>query len=103
MDDFERQVRQRLKKLGFENKVYLKKNYDHEIFTKHDIGDDEINYLFDMKKIIKIYPDNLAFPGERIIADINASKNKKFSIIFQFDPNLNEKKLKGKVGIITAY
>ena len=54
-----------------------------------------------MKKIIEIYP-NMAFE-ERIDAIINADKNKKIKIIFQFDPILNKEKLKSKVGIVTAF
>lgn len=98
---FEREIRQRLKEHSSEDKIYLKKNYLYEIFTRHTIRDDEVNYLFDMKKIITIYP-NLAF-SERIDAEINADKNRRIKIIFQFDPFVQGKKLTGKVGIITAF
>jgi len=102
MDEFERKVRQRLKELGPENKVFLKERYEHELFSKHGLEDQEINCLFDMKKLMRVYPDD-AFPETRIIGEINLSKKKKFEVIFMFDPILKGKVLKGKVGIVTAY
>lgn len=102
MNAFEIGVRQKLRKLGPENKKYLKKNYKYEIFIKHNLQDYEVEYLFDMKKIEKIYP-NLAFQDERIDAEVNISKEKKIKVIFQFDPIYKGKRLKDKVGIITAF
>ena len=90
-----------MKKLSSEDRLYLKKNYVYEIFTKHGINDAEVAFLFDTKKIIKISP-NLAFP-ERINAEINAGKNRKIKVIFIFDPLVNGKKTLGKVGIVTAF
>lgn len=101
MNEFERSVRKKLKEFGPANRIYLKKNYSYEIFGKHNLTDDEINVLFDMKKIIAIY-HNLAFE-ERIDAEIQISKIKKIKVIFQFEPFVNGKKQEGKVGIITAF
>lgn len=101
MNEFERQVRQKLKAYGQENKIYLKERYEHEIFHKHNIQDEEINLLFDMKKVTKINK-SIAFE-ERINAEIDISKTKKLKIIFQFDPLIKGQKLIGKVGIITAF
>ena len=95
-------MRERLKKLSSEHKVYLKKNYAYELFNKHGIHDEEINFLFDPKKILRISP-NLAFPHERIDAEINAGKKRTIKIIFVFDPMVEGKKLPDKVGIITAF
>ena len=102
MEEFERKIRQKLKASGPDNKIYLKKDYAYEIFSKHNIRDYEVDFLFDMKKIIKIY-QNLAFPEERMDAEINARKNRKIKIIFMFDPIVKGKKLKDKVGIITVF
>ena len=102
MEEFERKIRQKLKSIGPDNKVYLKDNYAYEIFSKHNVKDYEVDYLFDMKKIIKIY-QNLAFPEERMDAEINAGKNRKIKIIFMFDPLVKGKRLKNKIGIITAF
>ncbi|MBI5393514.1 hypothetical protein HZA96_06620 [Candidatus Woesearchaeota archaeon] len=101
MDIFEKEVRNRLRNLDNNMKVYLKKNYKYEVFEKHNITDDEINFIFDMKKITKIYP-NAAFP-ERVDIIINATKGKTIKVIIQFGPILKEEKLLGKVGIITAF
>ena len=101
MNEFERQVRQRLKSIGMENKIYLKENPQYEIFQKHNLTDEEINLLFDMKKISRITA-NIAF-DERINAEIDISKTKKIKIIFQFDPIIKGEKKVGKVGIITAF
>ena len=102
MEEFERKIRQKLKSIGPDNKIYLKDNYAYEIFSKHNVKDYEVDYLFDMKKIIAI-SQNLAFPEERMDAEINAGKNRKLKIIFMFDPMYKRKKLKDKVGIITAF
>lgn len=102
MDVFERKVRVKLKGLTPDDKVYLKKNYAYEIFTKHHLSDDDINGLFDPKGIIRISP-NVAFPETRIDAEINVAKNKALKIIFLFDPVIQGKKLEGKIGIITAF
>ncbi len=102
MEEFERKIRQKLKNIGPDNKVYLKKNYAYEIFSKHNVNDYEVDYLFDMKKIIAI-TQNLAFPEERMDAEINAGKNRKLKIIFMFNPVFKGKRLKDKVGIITAF
>lgn len=40
MEEFERKVRQKLKTIGADNKIYLK------------VKEYEVDYLFDMKKII---------------------------------------------------
>ena len=101
MNEFEIEVRQKLKAYGQENKIYLKERYEHEIFHKHNIQDEEINLLFDMKKVAKI-SKNIAFE-ERINAEIDISKTKKIKIIFQFDPMVKGEKQIGKVGIITAF
>ena len=101
MNEFEREVRQKLKAYGQENKVYLKERYEHEIFHKHNIQDEEINLLFDLKKVSKI-SRNIAFE-ERINAEIDISKTKRIRVIFQFDPILKGEKQIGKVGIITAF
>lgn len=66
------------------------------------MSDYEVDYLFDMKKIIIIYP-NLAFPDQRIDAEINAGKGKRIKIIFQFDPYVGGELLENKIGIITAF
>ena len=102
MQEFERKIRQKLKNIGPDNKIYLKKNYAYEIFSKHNVKDYEVDYLFDMKKIITI-SQNLAFPEERMDAEINARKNRKIKIIFMFDPIVKGKRLKDKIGIITAF
>lgn len=102
INSFERNVREQLKQLNSEHKVYLKKNYAYEIFNKHAISDEEVDFLFDMKRVIQISP-NIAFPHERIDAEINSGKNRKIKIIFTFDPVVKGEKLKGKVGIITAF
>lgn len=101
IDNFERDVRQRLKERGTENKIYIKKRYQYEVFSKHTLSDEEINILFDMKKVIKI-SRNRAF-DERIDAEVSISKNRKIKIIFQFDPIIQGKKHIGKVGIVTAF
>ncbi len=101
IDNFEHYVRQRLKELGTENKIYLKKRYQYEIFSKHSLSDEEIKLLFDMKKITKI-SQNRAF-DERIDAEVSISKNRKIRIIFQFDPLIQGKKHSGKVGIVSAF
>ena len=79
MDIFEKEVRSRLKNYNETNKVYLKKNYQYELFQKHNISDDEINFIFDMKKIIVIYP-NAAF-SERIDIIINSTKGRRPQLI----------------------
>lgn len=76
MNEFERQVRQKLRAYGQENKIYLKERYEHEIFHKHNIQDEEINLLFDMKKVTKI-SKSIAFE-ERINAEIDISNIPKF-------------------------
>lgn len=101
IDNLERDVRQRLKERGTENKIYLKKRYQYEIFSKHSLSDEEINLLFDMKKVTKI-SQNRAF-DERIDVEVSINKNRKIRIIFQFDPVIQGKKYIGKVGIITAF
>lgn len=101
IDNLERDVRQRLKERGTENKIYLKKRYQYEIFSKHALSDEEINLLFDMKKVTKI-SQNRAF-DERIDVEVSINKNRKIRIIFQFDPVIQGKKYVGKVGIITAF
>lgn len=101
MNEFEREVRQKLKMYGQENKIYLKERYEHEIFHKHNIQDEEIRLLFNMKKVTKINK-NIAFE-ERINAEIDISKTKKIKVIFQFDPIVKGEKQIGKVGIITAF
>jgi len=102
MEEFERKIRQKLKSIGTDNQIYLKEDYAYVIFSKHKVKEYEVDYLFDMKKIIAITP-NLAFPEERMDAEINAGKNRKLKIIFMFDPVFKGKKLKDKVGIITAF
>lgn len=101
MNEFEREVRQKLKMYGQENKIYLKERYEHEIFHKHNIQDEEINLLFDLKKVMKISP-HTSF-DDRIQAEIDVTKIKKIKVIFQFDPIVKGQKLIGKVGIITAF
>lgn len=101
MNEFERRIRQQLKRSGIESKVYLKERYEYEILHKHNPTDEEINLLFDMKKIMRITP-NIAF-DERIDAEIDVSKLKKIKVIFQFDPTIKGEKKIGKVGIITAF
>lgn len=101
MNEFEREVRQKLKMYGQDNKIYLKERYEHEIFHKHNIQDEEISLLFDMKKVSKI-SKNIAFE-ERINAEIDISKTKKIKVIFQFEPMIKGEKQIGKVGIITAF
>ena len=101
MNEFERSVRQKLKAMGKENKLYLKEKYEYEIFQRHGIQDEEINLFFDMKKVTRITP-NIAF-DERIDAEINVSKTRKIKVIFQFDPIMKGQKQIGKVGIITAF
>ncbi len=85
-----------------DNRIYLKKNYHHEIFERHGVTEQEIDFLFDKKKRIKI-TQNTAFHEERIDAEINAGKGRKIKIIFMFDPTVQGKEQKGKVGIITAF
>ena len=102
MEEFEKKIRQKLKNIDPDNKIYLKKNYAYEIFSKHNVKDYEVDYLFEMEKIIVI-SQNLAFPEQRIDAEINAGKNRKIKIIFMLDPIVKGKKLKDKVGIITAF
>ncbi|KHO49683.1 MAG: hypothetical protein QT02_C0004G0066 [archaeon GW2011_AR9] len=101
IDEFERVVRIRLKTYTPVDKIYLKKNYVYEIFDKHNLQDSEIDLLFDMKRIIRIYP-NLAF-NDRIDAEINIAKNRKIKVIFIFDPVINGKIIQRKMGIITAF
>ena len=101
MNEFERSVRQKLKAMGVENKLYLKEKYEYEIFQRHGIEDEEINLLFDMKKITRI-TQNIAF-DERIDAEIDVSKTRKIKVILQFDPIMKGQKQIGKVGIITAF
>ena len=100
MNEFERKIRARLRKLLPEDKVYLKKNYEYEIFSKHSINQEEINLLFDMKKIERIYP-NMAFEN-RIDAEIAVNKTKRIKVIFIFSPKIEDKIL-GKIGIVTAF
>lgn len=99
--DFVASIKERLSKFRSEDKEYLKTNYNYEIFQKHSITDEEVNFLFDKKKIIKIYPD-IAF-SDRIDVEINAAKGRTIKIIFTFEPEKDGKKLKGKIGIITAF
>ena len=101
IDPFEQQIRKKLTKYTSEEKIFLKKNYIYEIFTKHGIQEFEIDYLFDAKRILRIYP-NIAFP-ERIDAEINAGKNHRLKIIFMFDPVVQGQRLQNKIGIITAF
>ena len=101
MDLFTVQVKNRLAQIGPQNKVYLKSNYEYELFSRHNILDDEINLLFDPKKIQRIYP-NIAFE-ERIDVEINISKKRLIKVIIQFDPFVNGVKQEGKVGIVTAF
>ena len=102
MKEFERKIRLKLKDMGPDDKVYLKENYIYEIFTKHNVKDHEVDDIFDMKKVVAI-TQNSAFPEERVDARINTGKNRKIKIIFSFDPVYKGKKLKDKVGIITAF
>lgn len=99
---FQNEIKQKLKSLGPDNKIFLKKNYTSEVFTKHGITEREIDFIFDNKKIIDIYP-NIAFPDERVDIEISYSKNKQIKVIIQFDPVLAGKKQEGKVGIVTAF
>ncbi len=101
MDAFEKNVRNKLRSLSEKDKIYLKKNYRYEVFQKHNITDDEISFIFDQKKIIKIHP-NTAF-SERVDVEVNVSKGKTIKVIIQFDPILNGEKLSGKLGVITAF
>lgn len=101
INEFERTVRQQLKSVNPQDKLYLKERYEYEIFHRHGVSDDEIKMLFDMKKITRITP-NFAF-NERIDAEIDVSKMKRIKIVFQFDPWLKGKKQEGRVGIITAF
>lgn len=101
IDPFEREVRKRLNVSSPESKIYLKQNYGYEIFIRHGIQDYEIDFLFDAKRIMRIYP-HLAF-ADRIEAEINAGKNRIIKVIFCFDPVVNGCKLLGKIGIITAF
>ncbi|MBI2668911.1 hypothetical protein HYX14_03650 [Candidatus Woesearchaeota archaeon] len=101
INSFEQNIRQKLKNYNSEEKIFLKKNYVYEIFIKHGIQEFEVDYLFDAKRILKIYPD-VAF-SDRIDAEINAGKDRRLKIIFMFDPFLQGQKHLGKVGIVTVF
>lgn len=102
MDDtFALDVKKRIKALGPDQKVYLKSNYEYEIHSRHGISDDEINLIFDPKKIRRIYP-NAAFEN-RIDIELNVSKSRAIKVIIQFDPTIKGTQQPGKVGIITAF
>ncbi len=101
MDLFEKEVRNKLKFLSEDDKIYLKKNYIYELFQKHKIFDHEINAIFDPKKAIAIYP-NAAF-AERIDIEVVPAKGRTLKVIIQFDPFVRGLKMNGKLGIITAF
>ena len=79
---------------------FLGKEYKYSVLNKQGITKDEIDYLFDPKKIIKIH-SNIAFPDERHNAIIDCGKNCRLTI-FTFYPFIKGKKL-NKVGIVTAF
>ncbi|HLC70577.1 MAG TPA: hypothetical protein VJI32_01130 [Candidatus Nanoarchaeia archaeon] len=101
MDSFEQEIRGKLKLYTSADKMYLKKNYQHEIFTKHGVSDEEINFIFNSARIISIFP-NLSF-GDRIDITVQTQKHKKLKVIIQFNPFANQQTNIGKVGIITAF
>ena len=63
--------------------------------------DEDINALFDHRKIMKLYK-NVAFE-ERIDAEVQIRKNDKIKIIFVFDPLVSNRKIEGTIGIVTAF
>ncbi len=101
MDSFEREVRRKLKSLSSVDKIYLKKNYQYEVFGKHNLSDEEINLIFDPQHLISISP-NLSSP-DRIDVLVQTQKQRRLKIIIQFDPIIGDKQHQSKVGIITAF
>ncbi|MBN2423013.1 hypothetical protein JXB41_07340 [Candidatus Woesearchaeota archaeon] len=95
---YEKKIRQQLKKYTPEDKVYLKKDYKYSVLDKHNISDEEVNLLFNPKKIVRIY-QNVAFPEERYNAVLDCGKDKQITVIFMFKPSLKGTILKDNVGI----
>ncbi len=79
----------------------MKKNYQYELFERHNLSDEDINSIFDAKKILKLSV-NVAF-DDRIDAEVQIRKDEKIKVIFIFDPFVSSKKIEGKLGIITAF
>lgn len=101
MDSFERIVRQKLKTFSPEKKVYLKRNYEYEIFQRHGVADEEVNCIFDASKV-KCIGQNVAF-DDCIDIEVEPRKKRRIKVIIVFDPPVLGQRQNGKVGIVTAF